>query len=250
MLQFYTPSESELMAMARQALAARGQDTASGAPDSGRRLWRDRQESKPEGGGADTRAARRQRSLRSCHRYALEGRERHTPPADTGAFVPAASANIENDRNLTDGARRCARKIMEEAYRRNRAGRALEITVSYLAEGLGRCRRTVQYYLRLLEEAGYIDTTVIKSARSRLCTGLVIRLLAPLFPRHHRKTWPEKRRKPGAQSDSQNQSHIDSDRGTGVQIPVREWARRCMDGVFRALMETDPLGKAAAPTTG
>ena len=85
--------------------------------------------------------ARRERSLQTCHRYSLYERPRFGPPAESGAFVPATSARIENDRNLTDGARRCARKVLEETYRRNRQGRALEITVSYLAQGLGRCRR-------------------------------------------------------------------------------------------------------------
>ena len=56
-------------------------------------------------------------------------------------IVPQASAGIENDRNLTDGARRCARKIMELAYRSNRDGRTLDVTVTYLAKTLGKSRR-------------------------------------------------------------------------------------------------------------
>ena len=40
---------------------------------------------------------------------------------------------IDNDPNLTDGARRCARKLAELTYSQNREGRALPVTVTYLA---------------------------------------------------------------------------------------------------------------------
>src|SRR5690606_9447493 len=127
-------------------------------------------------------------------------------PRASGAYVPEASARIENDPNLCDGARRCARKLMEETYRRNREGRSVEITVSYLANGLRRSRRTVQRYLRQLEDHGYIEVDVIAGLRSRLCVGLAIRLLAPLFPRHHREKWPATRVKSGATRESQKDS--------------------------------------------
>src|SRR5579871_6893482 len=101
-------------------------------------------------------SARRERSLRHCHMPA-EQKPRHPSPRDTGAYVPETAARIENDLNLTDGARRCARKLAEYVYRKNREGREAEITVNYLAKALGRCRRTVQRYLRQLEREGYID---------------------------------------------------------------------------------------------
>ena len=169
------------------------------------------------------REERRKRSLQTCHRFSLYERPRHAPPRDTGAYVPQASAGIENDRNLTDGARRCARKIMELAYRSNRSGRTLDVTVTYLARTLGKCRRSVQRYLRLLEREGYIQVEVVACGRSRMCFGLVIELLAPLFPRHHRKKWPETRRKPGATEKSQIYSIYTfniSDRKNGRLIPV------------------------------
>ena len=56
---------------------------------------------------------------------------------------------------------------------------------------LGKDRRTVQRYLRQLERAGYITVEVVH-ARTRMCAGLFVALLAPLFPRHHRQKWPEK----------------------------------------------------------
>jgi hypothetical protein len=194
--------------------------------------------------------ARRERSLQTCHRYSLYERPRFGSPAESGAFVPAASARIENDRNLTDGARRCARKVLEETYRRNREARALEITVSYLAQGLGRCRRTIQRYLRLLEREGYIGVEIVKGQRSRLCTGLVIHLLGPLFPHHHKKKWPERLKESGATRESQNHRLKYLQQRTKTRIPRREWALKCMDGVFRALMKTDPLGEPAGKATG
>lgn len=184
--------------------------------------------------------ARRQRSLRSCHRPGHALRHRFEPPRDTGAYVPELSARLENDRNLTDGARRCARKIAELTYRSNREGRALDVTVTYLMKVLGRCRRSVQRYLRALEEEGYIRADVVKSARSRMCAGLVITLLAPLFPRHHRRKWPGMVEDPGATQESQNQRFIDSIKGKPVLISRNAWAQRCMDGVWRALMKTLP----------
>ena len=116
------------------------------------------------------REARRKRSLQRCHHFSLYERPRHEPQKNTGGFVPQASAGIENDPNLTDGARRCARKIMELAYRSNRSGRTLDVTVTYLAKTLGKCRRTVQRYLRLLQREGYIRVEVV-AAGGRGCAS-------------------------------------------------------------------------------
>lgn len=200
----------------------------------------------PKAGGADAHGVksaceeRRMRSLRTCHRPAHELAERKAF-RDSGAYVPETAARIDDDPNLTDGARRCARKIMEETYRRNREGRKLSITVSYLANALGKCRRSVQRYLRQLEEGGYVGIAVAAGQRSRLCVGIVIRLLAPLFPHHHQEKWPDRKwtgnaAKPGATRESQNHR-------VKVLIPRNEWAVRCMDGVFRSLMKiTPPFG--------
>jgi hypothetical protein len=188
------------------------------------------------------REQRRKRSLQSCHRFSLYERPRHAKPKDTGAFVPQASAVIENDRNLTDGARRCARKIMELAYRSNRDTRTLAVTVTYLAKALGKCCRSVQRYLRLLEREGYVQVQVVTSERARMCCGLVVELLDPLFPRHHRKKWPEKPGNPDATQKSQNESkyfkigRLRVRIGEKGPIPVMHWAERCMDGVHRAFL--------------
>ena len=220
------------------------------------------------------------RSLRACHLPSLYQKPRHAPPKDTGAYVPAASARLDNDRNLTDGARRCARKIMEETHRRDRKERKLLVNVGYLAKGLGRSRRTIQRYLAILEREGYLRTEVMSGHRSRMCIGLIVHLLAPLFPRHQRGSWAqrvgnppknltddgENRRKPDATSKSQNeiynfskeeeidpllrkQPYINSYHprfralhyGPDCHLYSRNvWAEMCMAGIARALLKAVP----------
>lgn len=183
---------------------------------------------------------RSRRSRQTCHRFSLYERGRFAPPEDSGAYVPETAARLEDDRNLTDGARRCARKLAEYTYRNNREGRAAEITVTYLMHALGRCRRTVQRYLRLLEREGYISVDVVRGWRTRMCTGLVVQLLAPVFPRHHRERWPGSAAIPDATAESQNKRFNSSRRGGVCRISAHEWALRCMEGVFRSLMKTLP----------
>jgi len=185
--------------------------------------------------------ARRARSLQTCHRPAAAERGRRKREPDRGGYVPELAARLDNDPNLTDGARRCGRKIAEEAYRRNREGRALTVTVTYLAKALGRCRRTVQRYLRQLEAEGYVAVDVLAGSRTRLCVGIIVRLLEPLFPAHHKERWPTARGNPGATGESLNHRTIAFRQSRGTPIPVRQWALRCMDGVFRSFMKTNPL---------
>lgn len=192
---------------------------------------------------------RSRRSRNTCHRYALTERPRKAPPRDSGAYVPELAARIEDDPNLTDGARRCARKLAELTYRQNRAGRALPVTVTYLAKALGRCRRTVQRYLRQLEREGYVAVEVVASQRSRMCIGLIVRLCAPLLAAHHRQSWPGSLGNPGATAESQNKRFHSSIQTNGQRISVHHWAVRCMDGVFRAFMATDPLSALPNPAT-
>ena len=175
--------------------------------------------------------ARQLRSLRCCHLPAEE-QPIHAPPRDSAAYVPEMAARIDDDRNLTDGARRCCRKLTEYTYRKNRDGRTAEITVTWLMKALGRSRRTVQRYLRQLERAGYIGVAVIQS-RTRMCAGLLVELLAPFFPRHHRAKWPQKLIEPDAPRKSQKDRFR-------YRYSRKLWATRCMDGVFRALTKTLP----------
>jgi hypothetical protein len=174
---------------------------------------------------------RQLRSLRYCHLPAEE-RPLHPQPRDSGAYVPEMAARIDDDRNLTDGARRCARKLAEYVYRKNRDKRTAEITVTWLMKALGKSRRSVQRYLRQLERAGYISVAVIH-AGTRMCAGLMVELMAPLFPRHHRAKWPQKLIEPDAPRKSQNNR-------LRYKSSRESWALRCMDGVFRSLMKTIP----------
>ncbi|MGE3335897.1 MAG: hypothetical protein AB7I36_19810 [Rhodospirillaceae bacterium] len=232
------PSESELMKQAWRSLQR--------VPKS-ETLQRARN-TEDERVSDDARDARRNRSLKSCHRPGLMERPRYDPPRESGSYVPELSARLDDDRNLTDGARRCARKIAELTYRSNREGRTLDVTVTYLVKALGRCRRSVQRYLRLLEEGGYITADVVKGTRSRMCVGLLITLCAPLFPRHHKEKWPGRVKKPGATQESQNQRVIDSFKAKGRVISRHDWTRACMDGVFRSLMKTLPSFDLVIPT--
>jgi len=246
MLNTHIPNESELMRAAHRALRQR---IAANTPSHAALELIERQGNSP--GPSPEKAARRTRSLQTCHRYGLYERPRHARPEETRAYVPALSATLENDRNLTDGARRLARKLAEVIYRQNRGGRFTEITVTYLMNALRRSRRTIQRYLRLLEREGYIHTEVMRGTRSRLCTGLLIALCQPLFARHHQQEWPCKLRNPGASKESQN-NRTQEFRGKGEHLSVRQWSFLCMDGVFRAFMKTDPpsLMKKAPPLTG
>lgn len=184
---------------------------------------------------------RRRRSLNTCHRYAMTERPRQSAPRAGNAYVPELAARIEDDPNLTDGARRCARKIAELTYRWSREDRTLPVTVTYLAQALGRCRRTVQRYLRQLEREGYIVVDVVASQRSRMCVGLIVRLLGNLLAPHHRERWPGSRTNPGATPVSLNQRFKGYPQPGGYRTSVEQWALRCMDGVFRSFMKTNPL---------
>jgi hypothetical protein len=184
---------------------------------------------------------RRTRSLQTCHRYSLYERARTAPPKDSGAYIPELAARLDDDPNLTDGARRCARKLAEFTYRHNRETRAIDITVTYLMRALGKCRRTVQNYLRLLEREGYIRVDVIRGDVTRMCVGLAVHLLRPLFPRHHKDRWPQTLAIPGVQKNSLKKSFIKLREEKNPRIPRQLWAIKCMDGVFRALTKTLPL---------
>ena len=211
------PTEADIMEQARQAMVAR--------------IARDgrRHDESPCPAAISGDEARRLRSLRCCHLPA-EPKPRHHSPRPSGAYIPELAAQVDDDRNLTDGARRCARKLAEYIYCRNREGRAAEITVTYLMKALRKSRRQVQRYLRALERAGYISVAVIH-ARTRMCAGLLVELLCPLIPRHG---WPQKLMKPDAPRMSQN----NRSRYKYTLIPRRIWAARCQTGIFSALMKT------------
>src|ERR1700680_3597934 len=139
----YRPTEDQIMVMAQRALQGRVPETAARPPPP------------------TIDPVRRQRSLQSCHRFTLDEPELHPMPKTNG-YVPELAARLERDRNLCDGARRCARILAEYTYRR-RDGRSAPITITYLMRALTCSRRTVQRYLRKLERDGYISTAVLTS---------------------------------------------------------------------------------------
>jgi len=79
-----------------------------------------------------------------------------------------------------------------------------------------------------LERAGYISTYVLKS-HTRMCAGLLIDLLAPLFPQHAPK-WPPRLIEPARPFLSLKDRQIN----LYSRIPVFHWALQCMEGVRRS----------------
>ncbi len=75
----------------------------------------------------------------------------------------------------------------------------------------------------------------------RLCAGLSVQLLSPLFARHHRTRWPHMLANPDATAESHKKSLVKLKDPRGPLIPCRLWAIKCMDGVYRALTKTLPL---------
>ncbi len=212
---------------------------------------------------------RRERSLKHCHtpnpvRYGrfdswsfdfekdtLE--VRRAAPIPSGAYIPEMPSSILKDKELTDGAKICLAKILEETYRNNRDQRWLAITVPYLMTALSRSRRTIQNYLRLLEQCGYITCEVILSETTRMCNGLILTLQETCFARHHLSGWPQKKKRlvgaesetgnrdgnPGAQKDSQNyftQIYISK---TISRMPVRQWALKSMNAIFKRFQQNN-----------
>ena len=174
MLKPYPLIDSELMEEARLCLQSRMQMSA------GRVVQRDDSYGPQNNTMPSACETRRKRSLQTCHRPRLYERRRFDSPPESGAYVPELAARLDDDRNLTDGARRCGRKIAELTYRSNRAGRTLEVTVTYLMQAFGRCRRTVQRYLRLLEREGYrYQSSANSFARLRLSCLVLTRRFLP-----------------------------------------------------------------------
>lgn len=199
---------------------------------------------------AAARDKRRRRSLQTCHRPALKpAAVPYTRPSK--AYVPQFSAQLLNDPGITDGARRCAIKLLELAYRKNRTERAFRGTVSYLAKALGRSERAVQIYLAQLRSRGYIRHEVITSERARMCIGIVVTLLKPIFARHHEREWPGQAWRagspavPGVNRFSENYSPDSKHRAGGMRLPVETWTLRCCEGVFRAFMRTIPTAQGS-----
>ena len=84
-----------------------------------------------------------------------------------------------------------------------------------------------------LEGEGYIDVLVVQGG-THMCVGLIVRLLDPLFPRHHASKWPSRL----VVSDATLASHKQRYLIKLTPIPLPLWADRCREGVWRSLMST------------
>ena len=186
--------------------------------------------------------ANRERALETSHRFSKTRftwgeQPRHEVPQDNGEYIPSVNMRLIRDRNLTDSARRIAMFIMRHTYQDNRKDRFIGMTVSFVMNGLALSRRTVQRSLTLLETLGYFRCEVAKGNRSRMCIGLIIHLLEPLFPQHHKKKWPKKRGNPEASSVPQKHSRYTNlicGVATKNKVQRLTWAIKCMNGVARS----------------
>lgn len=183
---------------------------------------------------------RKERALQTSHRFRWS-RPPYPAPRETNEYVPEMSMKIVKDRNLTGSARRIVQFLMRHAYQDNRAGRSIALTVTFIMEGLQLSRRTVQRSLTLLESQGYIHCLVARGDRSRMCVGLLIELLRPLFPKHHQEKWPVRAVNAGASKSPYKQRIQVSIQKAQNKTPRHLWSVRCMDGIFRSFMKTNPL---------
>lgn len=197
---------------------------------------------------ADTAAyeAKKRLALETSHRFtgsrfSWTEKPKYEEPVDRGEYIPQVNMKLIHDRNLTDSSRRIALFIMRHAYQHRREDRFIGMTVSFIMKGLALSRRTVQRSLTLLETRGYFRCEVVKSDTTKMCIGLAIRLLAPLFPEHHKGKWPERREKPGASIATHNKfriyHYIDNPRKLVLRLT---WAMKCMAGVARAASKVNP----------
>lgn len=192
---------------------------------------------------SDGHRARQQRSLEASHRFSAKRfswteQPRYAEPAEADGYVPETNMKLIKDRNLTDSARRIALFVLRHTYQDNRAGRFIGITVSFIANGLSISRRTVQRSLTLLETRGYFRCEVAKGEETRMCIGLIIHLMKPLFPAHRKESWPEKRRNSEASTLSNKQTHFfNTIYKAKVKVSRLTWAMRCMNGVARSWSE-------------
>ena len=238
MLNIHSPSELELMEQAHRALRQRIAASPPASSCSGRCRQSRRRFNRSCAGTRSAPASARCKpatASASMSGRAMRGRKR---PAPTCPSCRRGSKRPQPDRRR---AAACAQARRRSIYRQNREGRFTEITVTYLMNGAAPLAAHDPALPAPAGTRGLYRHEVVRGARSRLCTGLLIALRAPLFARHHKAGWPCKLRNPGASKESQNNRTLDS-RGKGERLSVRQWSLLCMDGVFRAFMKTDPLG--------
>ncbi len=177
----------------------------------------------------------------SKQRFTWDEKPKYEEPPEANEYIPQVNMKIIKDRNLTDSARRIALFILRHAYQDNRAGRFIGMTVTFMMKGLSISRRTVQRSLTLLESRGYFRCEVAHGDETRMCVGLIVHLLKPLFPKHHEEKWPEKRGNPDASLLTHKQNlFINRIKNTKHRVFRITWAIKCMNGVARRAFGCDP----------
>lgn len=131
--------------------------------------------------------AERARETQRTGRRARRPKRLSAPPVEmTRQYHQAGSTSYIRDVGLCDGARRLAALLLALSGTGSvidRIPRGGLLTKGKLAARLSRSRRTIQRYLRELEERGYIDRVeTTYCPRTGMLSGLKIRLLPKLLP--------------------------------------------------------------------
>lgn len=193
---------------------------------------------------------RSKRARRTSHRpknWGFEDELRYEQPKETDEYIPEMSMKLIKDRNLNDSARRIALFLVRHTYQDNRKERALGTTVSFIMKGLALSRSTVQRALALLVDTGYIERFVATNNKTKMCRGLLIRLLSPLFPKQYKEKWPETLRNPDASQTTHNHRFQIYIKESHSFIDAKAWMVRCMDGVLRSFLRYNPLPDIKSP---
>lgn len=167
-------------------------------------------------------------------RYYLDDNPCLMPVPVTRGFTPPLSEQVDLDPNINGSERDTLRFIVRTAYRQARETREINITLSYIAKGLGKSVRQIRRHLRALERAGYIAASIVQSNLSKLVVCLRIALKKSVFPIFHKRGWPLKfpgmSEIPGRtfSTDKNNPKYY------MVEKNVKEWATLCLNGVSLA----------------
>lgn len=163
--------------------------------------------------------AERAREAQRTGRRARRPKRLSAPPVDASRqYHQAGSTSYIRDVGLGDGARRLAALLLALAGKGtviDRGTRGGSLTKGKLAARLGRSRRTVQRYLRELEERGYIapvETTFCP--RTGMLSGIRIRLLPKLFP-----WW--RNGKPAKMAENVGETEMSSLKNTAIKLKKR-----------------------------
>lgn len=163
--------------------------------------------------------AERARAAQRTGQRARRPKRLSAPPVEASRqYHQAGSTSYIRDVGLGDGARRLVALLLALAGKGtviDRGTRGGPLTKGKLAARLGRSRRTVQRYLRELEERGYIapvETTFCP--RTGMLSGIRIRLLPKVFP-----WW--RNGKPAKLAENVGETEMSSLENTAIKLKKR-----------------------------